>query len=601
METSQRIQQLLDLKQSQSSPRSESIEMQVRACLEEITHLHDSIPDKQEDAILRWLNFRQISWRYDEVPLAYEKTFRWIFRKPGAEDAWDDFANHLCGNGINAPYFINGKAGSGKSTLMRFVIDDGETHAKLSQWASGNQLLVLHFFFWNLGTLLQKSPVGMLRALLYKVLSKHPELIPAIFPSLYQNWKVSYADEEPRYVEVKKAFELLVDKARTFLKICIFIDGINEFDGDHRDLSQFIRSLASENIKLVISSRPISASVHVFQYCPTLRLQDLTKHDMSLFIKGNFVSHQSFTQMSKRFPQVAEDLVTEIGTKAEGVFLWVKLVVRLFVDGLAAGDNIMDLQKKLRSLPPDLKDLYRRMLAKMLSEYQIQASEIFQLFHIWNNSTLSQPLRTVVLAFALQSPSEVLHQAVVPLDLDTYIWLRDTAEARIRSRCCGLIEVRNNCSRANAIHDWATVEEDDASVVCYLHRTVVEFLVSDDVWNETCGMTKDTGLNPFLNLSSACLSMIKCESGITRPDIIMHLGNMMTFLRLATELDDQTLHEYMSDVEETMTRHQQLHEIQKNGRVSLVGHWLPDVFPVRLLGLTLSDQKTLRRGGCHLT
>jgi hypothetical protein len=600
METNQRIQQLLDLKQSQSDQRLESIQMQIQKCLEEITLLHDSIPDKQEDAILRWLNFRQMSWRYDEVPLAYQKTFRWIFQRPGTEDAWEDFASHLCGSGINAPYFINGKAGSGKSTLMRFIIDDGETHAKLSQWASANQLLVLHFFFWNLGTPLQKSQVGMLRALLHKVLSQHPELTPAIFPTLYQNWKDLYADEEPSYVEVKKAFELLVNKASTFLKICIFIDGIDEFDGDHRDLSQFVRSLASENIKLIVSSRPISASVHVFQDCPTLRLQDLTKHDMSLFIKGNLVSHQSFTQMSKHFPQVAEDLVTEISTKAEGVFLWVKLVVRLLIDGLEAGDSIMDLQKKLRSLPPDLKDLYRRMLAKMLPEYQIQASEIFQLFHIWNTYTSSQPLRTLLLAFALQTPSEVLHQAVAPLDLDSYIWLLNTAEARIRSRCCGLIEVRNNHGHANAIHDWATMEEVDASVVSYLHRTVAEFLVSDDVWNETCGMTKDTGFNPFLNLSSACLSMVKCESSITRPDVKMHLENMMTFVRSATQLDDQTLRKYMNDIEETMSRHQQLYEIQMNGRVSLIGNWLPDVFQVGLLSITSAEQDTLRRVGCHL-
>lgn len=68
--------------------------------------------------------------------------------------------------------------------------------------------------------------------------------------------------------------------------------------------------------------------------------------------------------------------------KAEGVFLCVRLVVRLLVDGLEAGDTIMDLQAKLQSLPRDLKDLYREMLSRTLPEYQVQASEILQMFRV---------------------------------------------------------------------------------------------------------------------------------------------------------------------------------------------------------------------------
>ncbi|TGO50107.1 hypothetical protein BOTNAR_0406g00090 [Botryotinia narcissicola] len=71
-------------------------------------------PIKDMLTILTWLNFRQMAWRYKEICTAYQETFQWIFRPPGLGDAWDDFGNYLSKEGIDAPYFINGKAGSGE-------------------------------------------------------------------------------------------------------------------------------------------------------------------------------------------------------------------------------------------------------------------------------------------------------------------------------------------------------------------------------------------------------------------------------------------------------------------------------------------------------
>jgi chromosomal replication initiation ATPase DnaA len=80
------------------------------------------------------------------------------------------------------PFFINGKAGSGKSTLMKFICDDARTKNALKRWAGANELVTLQFFFWNLGTNVQKSHAGLLRGLLHAALEQNPELIPAVFP-----------------------------------------------------------------------------------------------------------------------------------------------------------------------------------------------------------------------------------------------------------------------------------------------------------------------------------------------------------------------------------------------------------------------------------
>ena len=121
----------------------------------------------------------------------------------------------------------------------------------------------------------------MLRSLLHHILAQYRDLVPAVFPTLYaDDGKPLSDDEPPSYVELKGAFERLKIRSATFLRICIFIDGIDEFEGDHRDMSMFLRSIASPSIKVVVSSRPVNGCLNAFKDCPTLKLQDLTRNDM---------------------------------------------------------------------------------------------------------------------------------------------------------------------------------------------------------------------------------------------------------------------------------------------------------------------------------
>jgi len=74
-------------------------------------------------------------------------------------------------------------------------------------------------------------------------------------------------------------------------------------------------------------------------------------------------------QLARYHPVISKNIFEELLKKAQGVFLWVSLVVKLLVDGLEAGDSMEDLQRKLRSLPSDLRDLYRRMMTEIPREY----------------------------------------------------------------------------------------------------------------------------------------------------------------------------------------------------------------------------------------
>ena len=137
------------------------------------------------DRLVQSLLFPEISSRQEQIPDAYRHTYEWIFQNIGWEDdirsdtphKWANFAQWLVSEGSGV-YWIHGKAGSGKSTLMSFVIQDPRTGDILKKWAGPNSaLLTPSFFFWESGTLMQKSVQGLLQSLLYQLLGAFRETL----------------------------------------------------------------------------------------------------------------------------------------------------------------------------------------------------------------------------------------------------------------------------------------------------------------------------------------------------------------------------------------------------------------------------------------
>ena len=92
---------------------------------------------RKEQGILKGLHFDSMKVRHSRVVEAHAKTFDWIFathRLPSTDprsritfERWLRF-----GQGI---YWISGKAGSGKSTLMKYLEDSRVAEKALLEWA----------------------------------------------------------------------------------------------------------------------------------------------------------------------------------------------------------------------------------------------------------------------------------------------------------------------------------------------------------------------------------------------------------------------------------------------------------------------------------
>ncbi|MCJ1354596.1 MAG: hypothetical protein MMC33_004585 [Icmadophila ericetorum] len=242
------------------------------------------------------------------------------------------------GRGI---YWINGKAGSGKSTLMKHVFENVKTSHLLSKWAGSMPLLVANFFFWSSGTREQRSQSGLLRSLLFQILQYQPGLISAVFPNEYaalQDKSLNKIRDSARQVwsltRLQRAIQRLANLQALPARICLFIDGLDEFEGDLNEndgpefLIEFFQDLAaSPFIKICISSHPLLIFESAFRELPGLRLQDLTSQDIKHYVFEKLQNNARLSQLTREELGHLKRFVKEIADKAQGVFLWVKLVV----------------------------------------------------------------------------------------------------------------------------------------------------------------------------------------------------------------------------------------------------------------------------------
>ena len=147
----------------------------------------------KEHKILNSLSFKKIEARQRKVMIANSETFDWIFRPTSRTMV------PRCGTvrfpewlrSGDAVFWVSGKAGSGKSTLMKYLKSDPDTDSNLWAWANGSKLVTASYFFWNAGTDMQKSQEGLLQSLLHEVLRKCPELTQIVCPT---RWDWTDAD-----------------------------------------------------------------------------------------------------------------------------------------------------------------------------------------------------------------------------------------------------------------------------------------------------------------------------------------------------------------------------------------------------------------------
>jgi hypothetical protein len=293
--------------------------------------------------------------RQGEIENAHSHTFDWVFSDPRS-----GFYDWLKGDG--GLFWIRGKPASGKSTLMKYILEDDRTLEALHEKYGRESVTVPGFFFHNRGMdSTQKSLDGLLRSILFQILSDLPTLVDLV-AEVYRTAIDSQGHCPWRLAELKQALNSINKQKKISGCIILFIDTLDEFVGTDIEISRFLRDLLAYQddqilrIRICASSRPHNVFYDFLGEFPSLVIHDWTQEDISIYTSDRLKDCRR---------KGLEDLHREITSRAEGVFLWVRLVIVEILQPLFDGEQIPLLVVKVSKLPDDLAAFYRVMLERL--------------------------------------------------------------------------------------------------------------------------------------------------------------------------------------------------------------------------------------------
>ncbi|OAL23237.1 hypothetical protein AYO22_06287 [Fonsecaea multimorphosa] len=304
---------------------------------------------EERQAYIKSLRFDQIDSRHATIKTAHAKTCRWFLKKSGYQDwlALERLSEH------NGFLWIKGKAGTGKSTLMKYIY----ANAKKTML----EATVISFFYNARGEDLEKSTEGMYRSLLLQLLEDRPELerILDVLPRPLLS-ETGEFEGQWQLETLKNTFQAAVRSlgSRTLV---LFVDALDECrEDDVRDMVAFFETLSQEAVQSKIQLHTCFSSRH-YPYisvdkCVELVLENQEGHQDDL-------AHYLQTELKIGKSQRSEKIKNEVLQRANGIFLWVVLVVRILQKEFDRG-RVHALQKRLNEIPDGLDKLFEDILTR---------------------------------------------------------------------------------------------------------------------------------------------------------------------------------------------------------------------------------------------
>ncbi|KAI0505627.1 hypothetical protein F5B22DRAFT_515889 [Xylaria bambusicola] len=440
---------------------------------------------KQEDRaeltarILSTLRFPLMNARENNIKLVSEDTTRWIFDQKSLDSKavganfqfsqWLEAEDHV--------FWISGKPGSGKSSLMKFLVLDARTKDHLSKWRP--DVTICRYFFIETGAdLLQREFRGCLRALLYQILESKPHILD---PLLQENSELARKRSEHDWSvdDLRKTFLTALRLANS--PICIFLDGLDEIavrSDDRRSIIELVKDLSDlDDVKICVSSRPENIFIAGLGSYPVLRTQDMNESAIALYIQKHLTQYQPSSPTGLiKYERLSRILVE----KASGVFLWVYLAIRSIINGIENGDTWHILFQRVEGLEPNLHAVFEQMLKRQNADAPFYRKDTaILLWHSLYAATMPIGIPNSLLAHILATHEELRCDLLRSVADEQ----RSTAEKRVFdeyrkwlfARSAGLLEI-------NEYPYGPSRELADSLLVHYIvrpiHRSVQEFLLA---------------------------------------------------------------------------------------------------------------------------
>jgi ankyrin repeat protein len=301
----------------------------------------------------------------------------WLF-KHEAYRSWLNSAH-------NEFLWIRGKPGSGKSALSKFLVE--QIRENIAFQSRRSIVAAIFFDFRYVLTQEGGSAKGLLlRALLYQILEKDPSILSDFQKSLDLMNPFPERPEDVDDHHYERCLGNALIAASVNAQVFIVIDGLDECTpAVQNDLMACIEPIYKATyfqprVRIVVTSRWISPMQRVNEKYPTkqIHLEKENTQAIATYCSARLYSRlmNPAILLGDRHPTVPDDargplqrLVTEITTRAKGIFLWVRLVVDILVtdfpvqEGLSHG--MEEWRKVLQNMPTGLDSLYETLIDRV--------------------------------------------------------------------------------------------------------------------------------------------------------------------------------------------------------------------------------------------
>lgn len=498
--------------------------------------------EAKRNRLLQSLKFESMNARRTEIKIANEATYVSFFKSlefkkepasRSAAAAWAGFVKWLQSD--EQTFWIQGKPGAGKSTLVKFLLQHENTKKALVKW-NHNSIIVSHFF-WKPGNILQRNFRGLLCSLNHQLLSAEPSLIDQIlseFKSTRENdsigdWELSH----------------LMDIFKSTLANCnrpifFLIDGVDEAIDAEEVLKFLTSSITLRNTKWCISSRGEEIFQQAFSECNGFKLHEYTRDDMLNFARKEIQrTLRSIQEYENTYPK---DFLTELQyslvNKAEGVYLWLALALESIKRGLRHNDRKDVILSRLRKLPTGLEELYADMWGRLGEDkdiYQREAAHYFNL--LITNRTLGEKYREASRTSHFGWPLTPFQMMLAQDDELQRNLLNRSYELQLSElekncsdmtksvsiKTAGLLTTQANssfCAGLRVREEYSQLKKHATSKIEFIHRTLFDFLTDTESGRDILAQAQADHV--YVQLATIMLCQLRIMENFVRKPYFIH-------------------------------------------------------------------------------
>ena len=251
-------------------------------------------------------------------------------------------------------FWLTGLPAMGKTVLASYVVD-WLTSAGISKSCQ------CHFF--SSGHQNKRTAAYSLRSIASQLAYVNEEFREQLL-ALHEETGISFSFQDQNLSVIwEKIFEGIVFKLKTKPLYWVF-DAVDEADVPSMLINSLMKIQSSTPIRIFITSRPMRMPSGWATLSASIDTCFLSEHDTIDDIRA-YVRNAVQEALPDDEPQLKDDIIEQVLTKAGGSFLWVRLALETLHDNWHTKDDIREV---LTEMPRGMEHLYTRMLEKIESQ-----------------------------------------------------------------------------------------------------------------------------------------------------------------------------------------------------------------------------------------